>query len=106
MGRSENLEGMSGDFRNKPVGQKQFLEYVLGALKMEFPMMHRMIPHFMRTASDEPGQLGMPSDLIADQKKRGGDLVDVQYLENPFRSAGAGPIIKGEIEVTRPKGTP
>jgi hypothetical protein len=69
-------------------------------------MVHRMIPHFMRTASDEPGQPGMPSDLIADQKKRGGDMVEVQYLENPFRGAGAGSIVKSEIEVTRLMGTP
>ena len=73
----------------------------MGAFEMEFVMMHRMIAHFMRSAPEKPRQLGMPSDLIADQEESGGDPVEVQYLENPLRGGGAGPIIKGEEKVWR-----
>jgi hypothetical protein len=44
--------------------------------------------------------------MIADQEKCSRDMVEVQYLENPFRGGGAGPVIKGEVEIVGPAGTP
>lgn len=100
MRRPENPGGTTGGSRDQVVCQIQFPLDDMGAFEMELLVMHGVIAHFMRSATDEARQLGMPGHMIADQEKRSRDMVEVQYFENPFRGGGAGPVIKGEVDVT------
>lgn len=99
MRRPENPGGTSGGSRDELVRQAQLPLDEMGALEMEFLVIHGVIAHFVRSAADEARQLGMPGHMIADQEKRSRDMVEVQYLKNPFRGGGAGSVIKGEVEV-------